>query len=346
MMVVRPVRSEDINGVMDLIDHAGFGLTNLPKDQDLITDRIEQSVLAISPDLRLDREASYLFVMEDVESGRVVGTSGITSQVGIEEPSYAYRMETHVRESESLGVRKEVQCLYLVTISDGPCEIGALFIHPDYQGQGHGRPMSLSRFLFLAEHPERFSPVVIAEMRGVIDEQGRSPFWEAIGRPFFDMDFPKADYLTAKDKRFITELMPKHPIYVLLLPEKARAAIGQVHERTRPARNLLKQEGFVDSGMIDIFDGGNIVRCKREEIRTVKESKVRTYVGVGRPEERAKTWLLAKGRLSEFRACVAPVILEGDEGIRLASPAAEILQLSPGEKVRYAPLRPKKRKTA
>jgi arginine N-succinyltransferase len=327
---------------MDLIDHARFGLTNLPKDQDLMSERIERSILAVSPDLQLDREASYLFVMKDVQSGRIVGTSGITSHVGIEEPSYAYRIETHVRESRSLGVRKEVQCLYLVTMSDGPSEIGALFIHPHYQGQGHGRPMSLSRFLFLAEHPERFSSVVIAEMRGVIDDQGRSPFWEAIGRPFFDMDFPKADYLTAKDKRFITELMPTHPIYVLLLPEKARAAIGQVHERSRPAQNLLKQEGFVDSGMIDIFDGGLIIRCDREHIRTVRDSQVRTYVGVGRPEQMAAPFLLAKGHLNEFRACVAPLIIEGAESVRLPPAAAETLRIKQGEKIRYAPLRPKK----
>lgn len=342
MMVIRPSRTEDLAGVMDLVNQSGFGLTNLPKDRDIISKRIQASVLAISPDLEEEKEASYLFVMEDLDSGKVVGTGGIIAQVGVGEPFYTYLIETHVRESASLGVRKEMQCLHLLITRDGPCEIGALFVHPDYQKHGHGRLMSLSRFLFLAEHPERFPSLVIAEMRGIIDERGRCPFWEAVGRAFFDIDFPKADYLTMKDKRFIAELMPTHPVYAVFLSEEARSAIGQVHERTRPALKLLQQEGFVDSGMIDIFDGGPIVQCERERIRTVKESQVRTYLGVGKPKGNAEPWLLAKGRLTEFRACITPIIQEKERGVRLPSPTAKALGLEPGEEVRFARLRPGK----
>jgi arginine N-succinyltransferase len=302
-------------------------------------------VLAFSRDSDQARELSYLLVMEDTESGRVVGTAGIMAKVGIGEPFYTYRIETHIQESASLGVRKEVQCLHLMTIRNGPSEIGALFVHPGYQKHGHGRLMSLSRFLFMAEHPERFSLDVIAEMRGIIDEQGRCPFWEALGRLFFDIDFPKADYLTTKDKKFIAELMPRHPIYVVLLPQEARSSIGQVHEQTRPALKLLQDEGFVESGMIDIFDGGPIIHCPREKIRTVKESQLQTYLGTGQPERDAEIWLLSKGRLGEFRACMTPLIKEGKEGIRLPSTVAETLGLARDQQVRATPLRPAKRKT-
>ena len=117
-----------------------------------------------------------------------------------------------------LNVRKDVRTLTLVEEHNGPCEIGSLFLHPDYRRDGNGRLLSLSRFLFMAEHRQRFEPQVIAEMRGVIDDQGRSPFWDAVGKHFFEIDFPKADYLSMVNKKFIADLMPRHPLYVPLLP--------------------------------------------------------------------------------------------------------------------------------
>ena len=63
-----------------------------------------------------------------------------------------------------LDVRKEIQTLALVEEHNGPCEIGSLFLHPDYRRNGTGRMLSASRFLFMAEHKHRFETQVIAEM--------------------------------------------------------------------------------------------------------------------------------------------------------------------------------------
>ena len=51
----------------------------------------------------------------------------------------------------------------------GTAELCSLFLHPDWRRDGNGSLLSKSRFLFLAEFPEYFSPRVIAEMRGVSD---------------------------------------------------------------------------------------------------------------------------------------------------------------------------------
>ena len=94
----------------------------------------------------------------------------------------------------------------------------------------------------MAQHPERFANKVIAEMRGVADEQGRSPFWEALGRHFFTVDFAQADHLTGVgDKSVVAELMPKYPVYVDLLPAEARAVIGQVHENPAGAGHAARR---------------------------------------------------------------------------------------------------------
>jgi arginine N-succinyltransferase len=116
--------------------------------------------------------------------------------------------------------------LHLVSDHSGPCEIGSLFLHPDERKKGWGRLLSCCRFLFMAEFSDPFEDTVIAEMRGVVDVQGRSSFWEALGRRIFDIDFPKADYLSMKNKKFIADLMPKHPIYTMLLPEEAQSSLG------------------------------------------------------------------------------------------------------------------------
>jgi arginine N-succinyltransferase len=132
----------------------------------------------------------------------------------------------------------------------------------------------MMRFIYLAQFPAFFDETVIAEMRGVIDEQGRSAFWDALGRHFFDIEFVKADYLSIVNKRFIADLMPTYPIYIPLLPESAQAVIGQVHDQTAPALHILLQEGFVDSGMVDIFEAGPVVRCELRRIRAVAESRL------------------------------------------------------------------------
>jgi arginine N-succinyltransferase len=342
MLIIRPGKVEDLRDIMDMVRYAGFGLTSLPKDRDLIEERIAQSSAAFSKKRDPSKETSYFFVLEDREAGRVVGTAAITESVGVGEPFYAYQIRPHVHESPSLGLKKEIPCLHLLTTKGGPCEIGALFVHPDYRKHGHGRLLSLSRFLFVADHLNRFPSEVIAEIRGISDDQGRSPFWEAVGRPFFDMTFPRADYLSAKDKSFIPQLLPDYPICIPLLPEEARVALGKAHEKTKPALKLLKDEGFEDTDMIDIFDGGPMIKCRIEDVRTIKKSRVLPLSSPCEPKGHDRPWMIAKGRLGAFRAGIAQAIEVGTEGLCLPSSVVDALEMTLGEPVRFVPLRPER----
>jgi arginine N-succinyltransferase len=281
---------------------------------------------------------SYLFVLEDLEAGQIVGTSGIVSKVGGFEPFYMYRVESRVYQSEALQIRKEISCLHLVAEHSGPSEIGSLFLSPDYRRHGNGRLLSLSRFLFMAEQPQRFEREVIAEMRGVADERGRSPFWEAIGRHFFDIDFPKADYLSVKDKRFIAELMPTHPIYIPMLPDEARQVVGQIHPQTRPALKLLQEEGFRFQDVVDIFDGGPLVGCPRREIRTVRDSVVDEVREVVEAIE-SEAFLIARPE-PEFRVGVGNLRSGKGGGVVMERSTALALEVELGGRIRFAPLRP------
>lgn len=340
MVILRPVASADLGALVELSKLTGYGLTTLPTDRTFLARRIRASEEGFAR--REDEPArgdSYLFVLEDLRNGRIVGTCGLVSKVGGFEPFYAYRIEVAVHESKTLGVRNEIQTLHLVAEHNGPSEIGSLFLAPDYRRDGNGRLMSLARFLFIAEHPEAFDPVVIAEMRGVVDEKGGSVFWDALGRHFFAIDFPTADYLSTVDKRFIADLMPTHPIYIPLLPPEAQQVIGEVHPDTRPALRLLEAEGFRRNGMVDIFEAGPVVECARDEIRTVSESAASPVVGIGDESYEAPESLVARVA-GEFRVCKAR--LRADRaGVHLPTRVALALGVKLGDRVRWAPFRPR-----
>jgi arginine N-succinyltransferase len=338
MVLVRPVSIEDLDEILRLAEQAGVGLTTLPKDRELLRRRILKSQRSIENIPDRPGGESYLFVMVDVDSGRVIGASGIVSKVGGFEPFYAYRLETRQLSYPALKLRKQIQILHLVREHDGPAEVGSLFLSPDYRKKDNGRFLQLVRFLFLAEHADAFEPVVVSELRGVIDEHGRSPFWDAVGKHFFEIDFPVADHLSVVNKKFIADLMPEYPIYVPMLPTEAQQVIGKVHESSKPAMKNLEGEGFRFSGMVDIFDGGACISCQRDSIRTVRESRVVTLAETGVKVEGPMNMICAAG--ARFRATLGAVEMLAENRVRLAAEVAQLLEIKLGDAVRFARLRP------
>ena len=148
MLIVRCVREEDLDSLFDLIQKSEFGLTTLKISKDELESRIERSLFALSQKDARPAGQPYVFVMEDLSNGRLVGTSAIYSKTGGFEPLYSYEIQKSIHASEELGVRKEIDTLHLSALHDGPTEIGSLFLSPDYWGGGHGRLLSMSRFCF------------------------------------------------------------------------------------------------------------------------------------------------------------------------------------------------------
>jgi len=338
MFVVRPVRQSDVDDLQALAQKMDAGLTTLSKDPVLLRRRVSGAVRSFQAEVECPGSEDYLFVLEDMATGRLVGTSALIAKVGGFQPFYTYRIETLVQESRTLGLRREMRALHLKMDHNGPTEVASLYLHPDYRHGGNGRLLSLSRFLFAAAFPLRFEQSFIAEMRGV-NTAGRSPFWEAVGHHFFATEFPEADKQCAADKSFIADLMPRYPIYIPLLPPEAQVVLGQVHPDTRPARGMLESEGFAFDHEVDIFDGGPILRCDCQAIRTVRESLIRPVSELmdGTPDGLA--CVVSNGR-SDFRACLTSVEPVGDQGVRLSAAIAEALRVEVGDLVRFAPAKP------
>jgi arginine N-succinyltransferase len=342
MVVIRPVTMSDLEPLLQLAEQAGVGLTTLPKDRQLLSKRIAKSQRSMENIPAAPSGESYMFVMQDVDSEKIVGASGIVSKVGGFEPFYAYRLETQTIDSKLLGVHKDIQILHLVREHDGPAEVGSLFLSPDYRKKDFGRFLQLVRFLFIAEHPDAFERTVVSELRGIIDDNGHSAFWDAVGKHFFQIDFPRADYLSVVNKKFIADLMPAYPIYVSMLPPQAQAVIGKVHQSSKPALKNLETEGFKFNGMVDIFDAGPCVSCLRDDIRTVRQSRlgvVESAPDSAIDAANSPTYMIG-ARANNFRAVIAPVEIISSDAIRLTGSCIAALNISAGDSVRFSPLRP------
>ncbi len=330
---IRPVQDQDLDALLDLAGQTGFGLTTLPPERALLERRVQGSMQAFRQLVREAAGQHYLFVLE--VDGRVVGTSGVASKTGGFEPFYAYQLDTEHFESATLGVSRDLAVLRVVAEHNGPGEVGSLFLSKDLQGRGLGGLLSRCRFLFMAEHRDLFDAEIVAELRGIIDGKGKSPFWDGVGAHFFGVDFHRADYQVLKGKRFIAELMPRHPIYVDLLPEAARRVIGQVHPHTAPALRVLEREGFASNGLVDLFEAGPVVGAARDRIRTVRESARAEVTGVSPSTGAGRSAYLANTELSGFRACMGTVEASAPGTARLPQEVLNALKLQPGDAVRY-----------
>ncbi|SMC22016.1 arginine N-succinyltransferase [Andreprevotia lacus DSM 23236] len=336
-MRIRLLKSTDLHAVVALAGAAGVGVTTLQPDPERLAARIAGSEASTADEREL-AEAGYFFALEDEVSGALAGTAAIEAAVGLADTWYNYRVGLSVHASRELGIYKQMPTLFLTSDLTGASELCSLFLHPDWRRDGNGSLLSKSRFLFMAEYPERFSERVIAEMRGVSDEAGRSPFWESLGRHFFRMDFARADFLSyVGSKSFIAELMPKYPIYTALLSDEAQAVIGEVHPATKPARSLLESEGFRYQGYIDIFDAGPTLECSLGDVRAIKDSATYHALAVTSDTKGGTPWLVSNRRLGGFCATVA-ITRPLEDALPLTQAVLDRLEIADGDSVRAVPL--------
>ncbi|WP_048785685.1 arginine N-succinyltransferase, partial [Pantoea vagans] len=184
MMVIRPVEHDDLAQLLALAGKTGGGLTSLPVDSPTLQARIERSLQTWQGALPR-AEQGYVFVLADSEDNRAVGICAIEVAVGLQEPWYNFRVGTQVHASKELNVYAALPTLSLSNDHTGSSELCTLFLDPDYRDGKNGYLLSKSRFLFMANFRHQFMDRVVAEMRGVSDDAGHSPFWESVGSRFF-----------------------------------------------------------------------------------------------------------------------------------------------------------------
>jgi arginine N-succinyltransferase len=329
---VRPATKADFKSIYEMAKLTGGGFTNLPPDRPALMEKIARSDKAFGHESEEQSDDLFLMVLENCDTGAIRGTCQVFGQVGVSQPFYSYHLSTLTQSSPELGKTFRNQLLTLTTDLEGSSEVGGLFLHPEMRAGGWGSLLARSRYLFMKLHRQRFGERTLAELRGVMDEAGNAPFWDALAGKFFGMSFPEADEVNAvHGTQFIADLMPRSPVYVALLTEGAKAVMGQPHPSGRAALRMLEEEGFYFERYVDIFDGGPTVTADTDDIRTIRESVSETVCEIG---DGGKTRaLVAAGRLTEFRCCCASVRKVAKKGVCIDPEAAELLEVGVGDEI-------------
>ncbi|MBC7182111.1 MAG: arginine N-succinyltransferase [Marinobacter sp.] len=338
-MIIRPIDYRDLDALYHIAIESGPGFTSLLPDRDALARKIEHSVSSFARTVTTPGDEHYLFVLEDSATGEILGTTGIEAAAGLKRPLFHFHRNAVIPHARRRRMRHGEESLTRCQHYTGCTEICSLYLRPGFRRANAGKLLSRVRFVFMALHPERFSDTVIAEMRGVSDSAGYSPFWDWLKHHVADLDFASATRLACSGHTgFIEEFIPAIPFYTQQMSPAARAAIGQVHEDTRPARHMLEREGFRHQGFVDLLDGGPTLECSREEIASVRNTqlgKVEIRAGKHHREndqaEDCPFAIISNTSCSDFRATVSDQALQSGREGRLAVTAQLAEQLGLGD---------------
>jgi len=337
VLILRPARPTDLEAIVGLA--ASLDTVNLPEEPGFLRERITRSQASFAGQLGDWRDGVYLFVLEDSEARRCVGTSLILAKVGRpEEPYYWLEVSTEERRSAELGKHFRHTRLQLRSSEDGPTEVGGLILDPAYRAHPEkcGKALSVVRFAYIAAHPDRFERDVIAEMLSVFDAPGENALWDAFGRRFTGLPYREADHLSARNRRFIADLFPRDPVYATLFPEEVRDSIGRANAPA--AIRILEQVGFHYLGQVDPFDGGPYYGAARNAILSVRERRELVLPKTPRQpvdHDGPLALLSAEGELG-FRATVVQLDVDGSPSVPKA--LREALGVAAGDRVSVTPL--------
>jgi arginine N-succinyltransferase len=342
MHFVRPARLTDLDELQRMAHAAQPVLHSLPRDRRALETRVALSEDSFRAEVDFPGEEFYLFVLEDAESGKLLGTSSIVASAGYSEPFYAFRNDALIHASRELKVNRRIHALTMSHELTGKSRLTGFYIDPslrNIQGEAAAHLLSRSRMLYIAANRKRFSSEVFSLMLGVSDETGASPFWEAVGRKFFGRDFEQVEMESGgRSRTFIAEVMPSYPLYVPLLPGEAQRVLGEPNESTLLAYDIHLEEGFEPDRYVDIFDAGPVLTIGIDKSASVASSELRAVSLSADASNAGVPYLVAAGGAHEFRCIVASLTPNRADGAPLNDAAQNALGAHEKDTVRCVPL--------
>ena len=210
MFLIRQTTVDDASTLLKLAKMVHF--INLPADPDIIRTKIVRSRKSFAGKADSDREREFMFVIQDTETGNVIGTSSIVSVVSWPgHPHTYFQVRKREHYSDDLQTGQVHTTLEFGTDETGPSEIGGLILGPSYRGHKDklGMQLSLVRFHFIGLNRRWFADRILAEMMGPLTPDSRNLLWEYLGRRFINLSFTEADRFCQHSKEFITSLFPR-----------------------------------------------------------------------------------------------------------------------------------------
>lgn len=311
-LLIRPSTSSDIDDFYELARLAGAGFTSLPVNEALLKER-----LVISERAFAGEPGILMLALEDRRSSKVIGCAAVKPG-GVPRPHF---LNFHI-DDESQTLRPTARYADMT-------EVGSLLLHPDYRQNGVGPWLARSRYLLIATDPLRFGEHIFSELRGVVDDDDRSPFYDAVCAPFFGCSFADADDLCARGLQAeLNALLPTAPITLPGLAHGALASMGRPHHAGQRALDYLVDEGFHFEGVVDLLDGGPAVVARSRKVRTIQTAFSRPLIAGFVDEALARPAYLAVGNGIDYRCCRTSVSIRNE---RLVCPPDVIALLNAKE---------------
>jgi arginine N-succinyltransferase len=345
MYLIRDVQKSDLPALQRLARE--LDTVNLPNDERQLSHLIDLSSRSFASKTRDPFQREYLFVLEDAQKERVVGSSLIIAQHGTRDAPHIF-FDVYEKEhySQSLERHFRHRVLSMGYNFDGPTEIGGLIVDPGYRRQDKpGKQLSFARFLYIAMHPARFRDRVLVELLPKLEEDRRSPLWEALGAKFTGLSYQEADRLSRENKEFIQQLFPPGEIYATIFTQKIQDAIGEVGPEARGAKGMLTKIGFRYDERIDPFDGGPHYSASTREIEPIRRYRRARLSAEALPdnaermqgeiEDRLIALERTQGR-NRFRA-VRALCGFRDAEVRLTEEARDALEAQKGDRLHTIP---------
>jgi arginine N-succinyltransferase len=338
MLVLRPVELTDLPQLQQLARDSLVGVTSLPDDTECLREKILDSCASFEKDVEGHGPENYFFVLEDLTRERLVGCSEILATAGFSEPFYSLRNRHFTSASRELNIEHGVPALSLCHDLSGHTLLRGFHIDAALVRTRFSELLSRARLLFVAAHSQRFSEAVITEIVGFSSDEGHSPFWDAVGKHFFDLPYVEAERLCGLESRtFLAELMPQYPIYVPMLPQAAQDCIGRIHPDGQEAFDILEREGFETNSYIDLFDGGPTLYARTPGIRSIAQSQTGT-VKPGASIDARGSYLVSNDSLKDYRAIVADLDYQAGQPVRLSAEMCAALNVTEGSPIRLIAL--------
>ena len=279
--------------------------------------------------------------------GAVMGCIRIRRNIGLDQPRYWYHVGCVVHAAPDLGLFHRQRTLLIGNDHTGCTELADIATHNQQldlsQRQMLTRLLVRAALLLLHRdqlvHASQANPAspastnkVIAGLAGLKDDLGIAPFWQGLGRHFYDGDIHLAQarfgelWLT-----HVAALLPRHPLVASLLNESAQAAIGCVHADACMLRDALTEAGLRAGEHVNLYDAGPVFEGDLELLRGVSGVYQRTLVVQTNVETSAWCLLIKIGADVQLALMPARVNFQGE--LLISAEDAQRMGLRSGEEV-------------
>src|SRR4051812_30116607 len=102
MILLREIQERDLDALEAFSQVPGF--INLPNDKDLLREKVNRATNSFQDKISDKQDGKYIFVAEDLETRRILGTSMIAGQHGtVESPHFYFEVSSEEKFSETIN---------------------------------------------------------------------------------------------------------------------------------------------------------------------------------------------------------------------------------------------------